>query len=43
MSFFDLFCLGMTNICRSLFFGMDLASKIAEYKLAAADSEFGVG
>lgn len=43
MSFFDLFCLGMTNICRSLFFGMDLALKIAEYKLAAADSEFGVG
>jgi Domain of unknown function (DUF4365) len=43
ISFFELFCLGMTNICRSLFFGMDLALKIAEYKLAAADSEFGVG
>lgn len=43
MSFFELFCLGMTNICRSLFFGMDLALKIAEYKLAAANSEFGVG
>ncbi|EAV40525.1 hypothetical protein SIAM614_21597 [Stappia aggregata IAM 12614] len=43
LSFFDLFCLGMTNICRSLYFGMDLALKIAEHKLAAAESEFGVG
>jgi hypothetical protein len=43
ISFFDLFCLGMTNICRSLYFGMDLALKIAEHKLAAAESEFGVG
>ncbi|WP_051539708.1 DUF4365 domain-containing protein [Sulfitobacter sp. 20_GPM-1509m] len=43
MSFFDLFCLGMTNICRSLYFGMDLALKIAEYRFAAAESEFGVG
>lgn len=43
ISFFDLFCLGMTNICRSLYFGMDLALKIAEHKLAAANSEFGVG
>ncbi|OIQ31377.1 MAG: hypothetical protein BM559_13000 [Roseobacter sp. MedPE-SWchi] len=43
ISFFDLFCLGMTNICRSLYFGMDLALKIAEHKLAMADSPFGVG
>lgn len=43
MSFFDLFCLGMTNICRSLYFGMDLALKIAEHKLAAAESDFGLG
>lgn len=43
MSYFDLFCLGMTNICRSLYFGMDLTVRIAEHKLAAADSEFGVG
>lgn len=43
ISFFDLFCLGMTNICRSLYFGMDLALKIAEHKLAAAEYEFGVG
>ncbi|WP_416881276.1 DUF4365 domain-containing protein [Marivita sp.] len=43
ISFFDLFCLGMTNICRSLYFGMDLALKIAEHKLAEVESEFGVG
>ncbi|WP_051337464.1 DUF4365 domain-containing protein [Leisingera daeponensis] len=43
MSFFDLFCLGMTNICRSLYFGMDLALKIADHKLAMANSPFGVG
>lgn len=43
MSFFDLFCLGMTNICRSLYFGMDLALKIAEHKLAASEAEFGLG
>ena len=42
ISFFDLFCLGMTNICRSLYFGMDLALKIAEHKLVSANSEFGV-
>lgn len=43
LSFFDLFCLGMTNICRSLYFGMDLALKIAENKLLLAASPFGVG
>lgn len=43
ISFFDLFCLGMTNICRSLYFGMDLALKGAEHKLMRAGSPFGVG
>lgn len=43
ISFFDLFCLGMTNICRSLYFGMDLALKISEHKLLMAESEFGIG
>jgi len=43
MSFFDLFCLGMTNICRSLYFGMDLALRIAEHKLAKTESPYGVG
>ncbi len=43
ISYFDLFCLGMTNICRSLYFGMDLAMRIAEDKLEAANSPFGVG
>lgn len=39
VSFFDLFCLGMTNICRSLYFGMDLSLKIAEHKISAAGLE----
>lgn len=38
ISFFDLFCLGMTNICRSLYFGMDPALKIAGHKIAIANS-----
>jgi hypothetical protein len=42
MTFFELFCLGMTNICRSIYFGMDLALKIAEHKVAATESDFGV-
>ena len=42
ISFFDLFCLGLTNIGRSLYFGMDLAMKIAEYKLKNSDSPSGV-
>jgi Domain of unknown function (DUF4365) len=41
VSHFDLFSLGLTNICRSIYFGMDLAMTIAEFNLA--ESEFGVG
>lgn len=41
VSFFELFCLGMTNICRSLYFGMDLPLEIAEFKLEAVNSPFG--
>ena len=43
VSFFELFCLGLTNICRSLYFGMDMALFSAERYLARIDSEFGVG
>ena len=42
VSFFDLFCLGLTNIARSLYFGMDLALKIAEHKLDNSNSACGV-
>ena len=43
VSYFDLFTQGLTNICRSLYFSMDLVLKAAESNLEAADSEFGVG
>lgn len=34
ITYFNIFCLGLTNICRSLYFGMDLAFNIAECKSA---------
>jgi Domain of unknown function (DUF4365) len=43
VSFFDLFTQGLTNICRALYFGMDLAMTAAEFNLEAAESEFGIG
>lgn len=43
LSYFDLFTQGLTNICRSLYFSMDLALNAAEVNLARANSDFGVG
>ncbi|WVK03947.1 DUF4365 domain-containing protein [Xanthomonas campestris pv. olitorii] len=43
ISFFDLFCNGLTNICRSIYFGMDVALTVAEIKLERIDSPFGAG
>ena len=43
ISFFDLFCNGLTNICRSIYFGTDVALTVAEIKLESSDSPFGVG
>jgi hypothetical protein len=43
VSHFDLFVHGLTNICRSIYFGMDVAMIVAEASLARAASEFGVG
>ncbi len=37
LSYFDLFCHGMTDIAYSLYFGMDLADEIAEAKVVRAD------
>lgn len=42
ISYFDLFTHGLTNICRSIYYGMDLVINAAEYNLAAADSPFGM-
>lgn len=43
LSFFDLFCNGLTNICRSIYFGMDVAMTVAEVKLEKNDSQSVVG
>jgi len=43
VSYFSLFCAGLTNICRSLYFGMDVAMTIAEENLRLIQSPFGVG
>lgn len=43
VSYFSLFCSGLTNICRSLYFGMDVAMTIAETRLSSSKSPFGVG
>ena len=43
VSYFNLFCSGLTNICRSLYFGMDVAATVAEETLVNQNSEFGMG
>ena len=43
LSHFDLFAHGLTNISRSIYYGMDLANIIAEYKLSETDFGIGVG
>lgn len=43
LSYLELFVNGLTNIVRSLYFGMDLAITLAENYLEKVESEFGVG
>jgi len=43
VSYLNLFCSGLTNICRSLYFGMDLAMTVAEVVLHNQNSPLGVG
>jgi len=43
VSWFDLFAHGLTNLCRSLYYGTDLAMGAAEYNLEENGSQFGVG
>ena len=43
VSHFDLFAHGLTNIARSIYYGMDVPLMVAEANLARANSEFGVG
>lgn len=40
ISYLDLFCQGLTNLCRHLYFSMDLAIAIAEYNNT---TEYGLG
>jgi hypothetical protein len=43
MSFFDIFVHGLTDVCQSLYFGMDLVMEIAEARAAITRSPFGIG
>lgn len=43
LSHFDLFAHGLTNICRSMYYGTDLVCNAVEYNLAAVNSSFGMG
>lgn len=43
VSYFELFVHGLTNLCNSLYFGMDVPMQVAEFNLSRAHSEFGVG
>jgi Domain of unknown function (DUF4365) len=43
LTYLDLFCNGLTNLCRHIYFGMPLAYKLAEIYLEINESEFGVG
>jgi hypothetical protein len=43
LTFLELFCNGLTNLCRHLYFGMSLACDLAEIHLALDKSEFGLG
>lgn len=43
VSYFDLFVYGLTNVARSLYFGVDIACNAAEFDLQTRGLEFGVG
>jgi Domain of unknown function (DUF4365) len=43
LSYFDLFVHGLTNICRSIYYGMDLVGNAVEFNLDVQGSEFGMG
>lgn len=43
LSYFDLFVHGLTNICRSIYYGTDVMINAVEHNLAANNSSFGMG
>lgn len=43
LTYLELFCNGLTNLCRHIYFGMSLATDLAEIHLGIERSEFGIG
>ncbi len=43
LSYFDLFVHGLTNICRSIYYGMDVVCNAVEFNLDVQGSEIGMG
>ncbi|BAY50669.1 hypothetical protein SAMD00079811_83000 (plasmid) [Scytonema sp. HK-05] len=43
LTYLDLFCNGLTNLCRHIYFGMSLATDLADIYLEIDQSEFGLG
>jgi hypothetical protein len=43
VSYFELFAHGLTNLCRSLYFAMDLACSLADHALDVQDAPGGLG
>lgn len=43
LSYFDLFTHGLTSICRSIYYGMDMICNAVEFNLQANKAEFGMG
>ncbi len=43
LSYFDLFVHGLTNICRTIYYGTDVIMNAVEYNLSVLDSDIGMG
>jgi hypothetical protein len=43
LTYLDLFCNGLTNLCRHIYFGISLAADLADIYLGIDKSEFGLG
>jgi len=43
LSYFDLFVHGLTNITRSIYYGVDVITNAVEYNIEPSDSHFGIG
>ncbi|BAT59397.1 hypothetical protein GJW-30_1_01930 [Variibacter gotjawalensis] len=43
LSYFDLYVQGLTSICRSIYYGMDVVMNAVEFNLVAAKAEYDMG